>query len=422
MDAEYTALMKNKTWHIVPAPKGRNVIDCRWIFKVKRKADGSLERYKGRLVAKGYKQRYGIDYEDTFSPVVKAATICLVLSLAISRGWNLRQLDVQNAFLHGLLEEEVYMRQPPGFEDKKVPHYVCKLDKALYGLKQTPRAWYSRLSTKLQSLGFVPSKADTSLFYFRKNGHTIYMLVYVDDIIVASSSEALTNALLKDLEKEFAIKDLGALHYFLGIEVKRQHGELLMTQARYATNILKRVGMEACKPIGTPLSTTEKLSLFEGEKLGPEDSTRCRSIVGALQYLTLTRPDISFAVNKVCQFLHSPTTTHWAAVKRILRYIKGTTQLGVKIRKSRSNLVIAFTDADWAGCPDDRRSTGGFAVFLAVISSHGVHASKPRYPALVLKQSTRPWPMQRQRSCGFTSYLTNWEFHTQRQLDYGVIT
>jgi histone deacetylase 1/2 len=248
------------------------------------------------------------------------------------------------------------------------------------------------------------------------------MLVYVDDIIVASSSEALTNALLKDLEKEFAIKDLGALHYFLGIEVKRQHGELLMTQARYATNILKRVGMEACKPIGTPLSTTEKLSLFEGEKLGPEDSTRCRSIVGALQYLTLTRPDISFAVNKVCQFLHSPTTTHWAAVKRILRYIKGTTQLGVKIRKSQSNLVIAFTDADWAGCPDDRRSTGGFAVFLAVISSHGVHASKPRYPALVLKQSTRPWPMQRQRSCGFTSYLTNWEFHTQRQLDYGVIT
>jgi histone deacetylase 1/2 len=135
MNAEISALMKNKMWHLVPPPRGKNIIDYKWVWKVKRKADGSLERYKGRLVAKGYKQRYGIDYEDTFSPVVKAATICLVLSLAVSKGWTLRQLDVQNAFLHGLLEEEVYMKQPPGFEDKKNPHYVCKLDKALYGLK-----------------------------------------------------------------------------------------------------------------------------------------------------------------------------------------------------------------------------------------------------------------------------------------------
>jgi histone deacetylase 1/2 len=343
---------------------GGDIIDCKWVFKVKRKVDGSLERYKGRLVAKGYKQRYGIDYEDTFSPVVKAATIRLVLSLAVSKGWTLRQLDVQNAFLHGILEEEVFMRQPPGFEDKKNPHYVCKLDKALYGLKQAPRAWYSRLSGKLQKLGFVLSKANTSLFYYKKGMHTIYMLVYVDGIIIASSSEDLVNALLKDLEKDFAIKDLGALHYFLGIEVKRSKGELLLTQERYAKDILQRVGMEACKPIGTPLSTTERLSISDGDRLRPNDSTKYRSIVGALQYLTLTRPDISFSVNKVCQFLHSPTTTHWAAVKRILRYLKSTLQLGLRIRKSRSNLVSAFTDADWAGCPDDRRSTGGFAVFF----------------------------------------------------------
>jgi histone deacetylase 1/2 len=170
--------------------------------------------------------------------------------------------------------------------------------------------------------------------------------------------------LLKDLEKDFAIKDLGALHYFLGIEVKRSKGELLLTQERYAKDILQRVGMEACKPIGTPLSTTERLSISDGDRLRPNDSTKYRSIVGDLQYLTLTRPDISFSVNKVCQFLHSPTTTHWAAVKRILRYLKSTLQLGLRIRKSRSNLVSAFTDADWAGCPDDRRSTGGFAVFF----------------------------------------------------------
>ena len=139
MDSEYLALMKNKTWHLVPPKKGINIIDCKWVYKVKRKSDGSLDRYKARLVAKGFKQRYGIDYEDTFSPVVKATTIRIILSIAISRGWSLRQLDVQNAFLHGFLEEEVYMRQPPGFESQSLPNYICKLDKALYGLKQAPR-------------------------------------------------------------------------------------------------------------------------------------------------------------------------------------------------------------------------------------------------------------------------------------------
>jgi histone deacetylase 1/2 len=271
---------------------------------------------------------------------------------------------VQNAFLHGLLEEEVYMRQPPGFEDKNKPHYVCKLDKALYGLKQAPRAWYSRLSQRLLELGFAPSKGDTSLFYFHKGDCTIFILVYVDDIIVASSSQAATNALLRNLERDFALKDLGDLHYFLGIEVKRQGGDLLLKQERYATEVLQRVNMMDCKAVATPLPPSEKLSLYDGEKLGPQDATRYRSIVGALQYLTLTRPDISFAVNKVCQFLHSPTTVHWMAVKRILRYLKGSLGFGLKICKSTSMLISAFSDADWASCPDDRRSTGGFAVYL----------------------------------------------------------
>lgn len=145
MDSEYQALLCNKTWHLVPKPKGKNIIGSKWVYKIKRKADGSIDRYKARLVAKGFKQRYGIDYEDTFSPVMKAATIRLVLSLAVSRGWSLQQLDVQNAFLQGVLEEEVYMYQPPGYVDKSHPTYVCKLDKALYGLKQAPRAWYARL-------------------------------------------------------------------------------------------------------------------------------------------------------------------------------------------------------------------------------------------------------------------------------------
>jgi histone deacetylase 1/2 len=207
MDEEFNALQQNKTWRLVPPRQSKNIIDCRWVYKVKRKVDGTIDRYKARLVAKGFKQRYGIDYEDTFSPVVKIATVRLVLALAVSRGWSLRQLDVKNAFLHGVLEEEVYMRQPPGYEDRLRPDYVCKLDKALYGLKQAPRAWYARLSTKLVALGFVASKSDMSLFIYRKRRVTIYMLIYVDDIIVASSSQAATDALLKDLSHEFAPKE-----------------------------------------------------------------------------------------------------------------------------------------------------------------------------------------------------------------------
>jgi hypothetical protein len=219
----------------------------------------------------------------------------------------------------------------------------------------------SVLSCKLW--GFIPSKADTSLFYYNKGRYNIYILVYVDDIIVASSSPEATEALLRDLQ-EFALKDLGELHYFLGIEVKKNQSGLILSQERYATDILARSGMNKCNAIDTPLSSTEKLSATQGDVLGPNDATKYRSLVGALQYLTLTRPDISVAVNKVCHFLHSPTTVHWSAVKRILRYVKGTIGLGLNIGVSKSMIVSAFSYADWAGCVDDQRSTGGFAVFL----------------------------------------------------------
>jgi len=365
MKEEYDALQRNGTWSLVSPPQGKNLIDCKWVYKIKRRADGQIDRYKARLVAKGFKQRYGIDYEDTFSPVVKIATMRLVLSLAVARGWCLRQLDVQNTFLHGVLEEEVYMRQPPRFESNKFPSFVCKLKKAIYGLKQAPRAWYSRLSTKLVDLGFVPAKSDASLFIYRKGSVEIYMLIYVDDIIVTSSSQDAVNVLLKALREDFALKDLGDLHYFLGIEVeKKPSGDLLLTQRKYAKDILTRMGMLKCKPVSTPMSSTEKVSQYDGDPLGPEDCTRYRSIVGALQYVTLTRPDLAFAVNKVCQYLHSPTTAHWTAVKRIVRYLKFSENVGLLIRKRSPMVVSAFSDADWAGCRDDRRSTGGFAVFL----------------------------------------------------------
>ena len=364
MEEEYAALKKNKTWHLVPPRRGKNLIDCKWVFRIKRKSDRSIDRYKARLVAKGFKQRYSIDYEDTFSSIVKAATIRLVLSVAVSRGWSLRQLDVQNAFFHGILEQEVYMKQPPGFVKKNSPLHVCKLDKALYGLKQAPRAWYSRLNQKLQALGFIPSKSDTSLFIYNRSNTSIFVLIYVDDIIVTSSSDEAITGLLKDLSVEFALKDLGDLHFFLGIEVKKHEDGLHLSQEKYATDLVRRVGLQGCKPSPTLLSSSEKLSLTEGEPLNQEDSTNYRSLIGALQYLTLTRPDISFALNKVCQFLHALTTVHWTAAKRIVRYVKNTMNLGLTFRKSSSTLVSAFSDSDWAGCIDDRRSTGGFAVFF----------------------------------------------------------
>jgi histone deacetylase 1/2 len=215
----------------------------------------------------------------------------------------------------------------------------------------------------LIGLGFKASKSDTSLFIYSKNGVTIFMLIYVDDIIVTSSSSEAVTALLEDLRVEFALKDLGELSFFLGIEVVPIQGGIMLKQEKYAGDILTRVGMTKCKTSPAPLAGSEKLSKTAGDLLSDEDATRYRSVVGALQYLTITRPDLTFAVNKVCQYLHSPTTEHWTAVKRILRYVRGTSNIGLKIVRSPSLMLSAFSDADWAGDVDDRRSTGGFAIF-----------------------------------------------------------
>jgi histone deacetylase 1/2 len=361
MGAEFNALQQSGTWSLVQPTSDMNILPNKWVFKIKKHSDGTIERYKARLVANGFHQQEGIDYTETFSPVVKHSTIRIILALAVNHKWPIRQLDVQNAFLHGILSEEVYMRQPSGFIDPNYPNHVCKLHKSLYGLKQAPRQWFTRFSDYLEELGFCESKADYSLFTFQKGDLLIILLIYVDDILITGTSSSYIFSLIQNLGRLFSMKDLGPLHYFLGLEAVYSTTGLHLTQTKYTMDLLFRTKFQDVKPISSPANAGKKLSLYDGDPLS--DPTEFRSVVGALQYLTLTRPDICFAVNQVCQFLHQPTTHHWTAVKRILRYLKDTPDHGLFYQPG-SLLLEAYSDADYAGCPDDRHSTGGYCVYL----------------------------------------------------------
>uniref|UniRef100_A0A2N9F2C9 Reverse transcriptase Ty1/copia-type domain-containing protein n=1 Tax=Fagus sylvatica TaxID=28930 RepID=A0A2N9F2C9_FAGSY len=337
MNLEFDALLKNKTWSLVPQSQARNLVGCKWVFRIKRKADGSIERYKARLVAKGFHQQPGIDYGET-------------------------QIDIHNAFLHGTLSEDVFMSQPPGFNHPQFPSHVCKLQKAIYGLKQAPRAWFSKLSSRLLQLGFCGSLSDTSLFILKDASFTMYVLIYVDDIIITCSKATAIDDLLHQLSSDFAVKDLGKLNFFLGIEVLETPVGVILSQQRYILDILKRTNMQDAKPVSSPMASSTSLTAHEGPSFS--DHTLYRSTVGALQYLSLTRPDIAFAVNKLSQFMHAPTLLHWQAVKRLLRYLKHTIQFGLHLFRSSCSDLQAYCDADWAGSRDDRRSTGSYCVFL----------------------------------------------------------
>jgi hypothetical protein len=362
MNIEFDALLKNQTWTLVLASSATNVVGCKWVFKLKRKAYGSIDRYKARLVTKGFHQQEGIDYGETYNPVIKPTTVRMVLSLAISRGWPIHQIDIQNAFLHGNISEEVFMTQPPGFAHPQFPSHVCKLQKALYGLKHAPRAWFSRLSNRLLELGFIGSRSDSSLFIYRCANYLLLVLIYVDDILITCSNHGAIRNLLTDLHRDFVVKDLGTLNFFLGIEVVPYSRGVILSQQRYILDLLKRTMMVDAKPVSSPMASSTQLSAFEGDVF--DNPTLYRSTVGALQYLCITRPDISFCVNKLSQFMHKPTDLHWQSVKRLLRYLKHTIQHGLHFQKSSINSIQAFSDADWAGSRDDRRSTGGYCIFL----------------------------------------------------------
>ncbi|KAL6269518.1 hypothetical protein ACE6H2_026429 [Prunus campanulata] len=362
MQEELEALQMQGTWSLVPCPSQKNIVGSKWIYKIKRNADGSIARYKARLVAQGFSQQPGLDFSETFSPVVRHTTVRLILSLAAMNKWCLRQLDVKNAFLHGDLEEEVYMRQPPGFEDSKHPDFVCRLAKSLYGLKQAPRAWNAKFTGYLPALGFKSSHSDPSLFVKHEGSDIVILLLYVDDIILTGSSPQLVQTVIDDLGAVFDMKDMGRLAYFLGLQVSYgSTGGIFVHQTKYAQELLNKAGMTNCKACPTPCKPHNQVLQTAGQPL--TDPTLYRSLVGALQYLTFTRPDLSYSVNTVCQYMTTPTEAHFDLVKRILRYIQGTIQYGIHFTTGPWHLQ-AYSDADWAGDLNTRRSTTGFVVFL----------------------------------------------------------
>ncbi|GJY42882.1 ribonuclease H-like domain-containing protein, partial [Tanacetum coccineum] len=290
-------------------------------------------RYKARLGANGSTQLEGVNVDETFSPVVKPGTIRTVLSLAASRHWPIHQLDVKNAFLHWDLSETVYMHQPPGFQDSDHPDYVCLLQR----------------------------RCDSSLFIYRKGIDTVYLLLYVDDIVLTASSKGLLQQIIGSLHQEFAMTDLGPLNYFLGIFVTRDSSGLFLSQKKYAIEILEKAHMVSCNPSQTPVDTESKLGV-DGDLVS--DPILYQSLAGSLQYLTFTRPDISYAVQQVCLYMHDLREPHLSALKRILRYVQGTLNYGLQLFSSSTIDFVAYSDADWAGCPTTRRLTSGYCVFL----------------------------------------------------------
>ncbi|PKU74342.1 Retrovirus-related Pol polyprotein from transposon TNT 1-94 [Dendrobium catenatum] len=361
MCQEIFALQKQGTWSLVLPPPNASILRCKWTFRTKLHADGSVARYKARLVAQVNHQEYGINYTETFSPIAKLPTIRILLTIALHHNWSVQQLDVENAFLHGNLNETVYMLQPKGFEDQTKPNHVCRLHKAIYGLKQAPRQWYNMFTASLTALGFNHSQSDPSLLIFNKESIQIYILVYVDDILITGNNDTEISNLITQLNKSYALKHLGHVNSFLGINIRSDQNMYFLSQAHYANSILQLVGHANSKPTANPACTKLPLTIASDPDLS--DSALFRRIIGSLQYLTLTRPDIAFSVNLLSQHMHNPLPNHIYLLKQLLRYIKGTQHFGIPITKG--NLSIrSFSDADWAGDPVSRKSTSGYCTFI----------------------------------------------------------
>ncbi|CAB4028654.1 Hypothetical predicted protein, partial [Paramuricea clavata] len=363
MEKEMESLKTNEVWNLVELPENRKAVGSKWVFRVKTDADGTVETHKARLVAQGFSQTFGDDYDETFSPVARFESVRTVIALAAQHGLKLHQMDVTTAFLNGDLKEEVYMKQPEGFIDKGKEHLVCRLRRSICGLKQSPRCWNSVLDRKLKNMGFVQTTGDPCIYVKEEGGEIFIIAVYVDDILLAGKNDQKINEVKQALAEQFQMKDMGQRHYFLGVKViqKPDSKEIWIGQEAYTKSVLERFGMESSKPASTPVNPGTKL------KKAADDSQRVDQVnyqcaVGHLLYLsTKTRPDIAYAVSDVARFSAHPTEEHWIAVKRIMRYLNGTRDMGLLYDGSKTTTsCVGYSDADWAGDLDDRKSTSGY--------------------------------------------------------------
>ncbi|CAH9141419.1 unnamed protein product [Cuscuta epithymum] len=361
MQKEINALEENNTWVLVSLPPGKKAIDSKWVYKIKYKSNGDVERYKARLVARGFTQVEGVDFHETFAPVAKLVTVRCLLAVAAKRDWTVHQLDVNNAFLHGDLSEDVYMRLPQGFA-KKDDTRVCKLQKSLYGLRQASRNWYHKFTQALVGIGFRQSRADHSLFIFQKGLVHTFALIYVDDVILAGNDSSHIDSIKHYLDTKFSIKDLGKLKYFLGIEVARSPEGFVLSQRKYTLDILDESGNLAGRPSLFPMEQNLKLRPDDGSPL--VDAPSYRRLIGRLLYLTVTRPDIVYSVSQLSQFLGAPRQSHFDAAIRVLRYLKSTPGQGIFLSSDHDFTLTGYCDADWAGCSFTRRSSTGYLITI----------------------------------------------------------
>jgi Reverse transcriptase (RNA-dependent DNA polymerase) len=358
------ALIKNAMfdmWNIVPRPSEKNTVGCKWVYSLKHTPEGKVDRFKARLVANNYTQTYGVDYEETFAPVAKMNTVRTLISCAVNFGWDLCQLDVKNVFLRGDLKEEVYMEIPPNFANEQLKGKVCRLKRSLYGLKQSSRAWFDRFSMTMKKLGYQQSNIDHTIFIQWKGEKICILVVYVDDIVLMGNDPVEMKRFKASLAKEFEMKDLGELRYFLGIEVVRSKKGVILSQQKYVLDLQSDTGMLGCRPVNTQIDPNHKLSEEIGDQV---EKGQYQRLVGKLIYLTHTRPNISYAVRMVSRYMHDPRVSHQETVYRILRYLKGCSGKMVFFGKKRHMRVEVYTDADWVGCLDDRKSTSGYCAFV----------------------------------------------------------
>ncbi|KAJ9567612.1 hypothetical protein OSB04_003578 [Centaurea solstitialis] len=362
MQEELLQFVLQHVWDLTDLPRGHRAIGTKWIFRNKKDEKGIVIKNKARLVAQGYTQEEGIDYDDVFAPVARIEAIRLFLAFASYKRFKVYQMDVKSAFLYGKIKEEVYVCQPPGFEDPRFPDKVYKLRKALYGLHQAPRAWYDTLSTYLLENQFERGVIDKTLFIKKKGSDLLLVQIYVDDIIFGSTKEEMCKEFEDLMHKRFKMSSMGELTFFLGLQVKQKEDGILINQSKYVKDMLTKFGFLDAKSASTPMETHRQLTAdVEGEEV---DVHQYRSMIGSLMYLTASRPDIMFVVCVCARFQVRPKDSHLQAVKRIFRYLKGQPRLGLWYPYESPFELLAYTDSDYGGASLDRKSTSGGCQFM----------------------------------------------------------